>query len=177
MQPCVSGSPAFLLAGDFTWDQWDRILLNLFNYVYPANMCHSTLKLDQSSSLYHNPKTDPFGKGTEIHLTPAESQICPVAAFHHQAPLHRIPLQPIPWPLFKIVPRLPNQNLLASKYSGYSLVQKGAAVFASREGIPHSDIILLGWWKSDAVDIYMNEVVKPDLKTKLLNQQSQLLRD
>jgi hypothetical protein len=158
-----------LLAGEFTWDQWDRILLNLLDYVYSANICHSTLKPDQSPSLYHNPKTDPFGKGTEIHLAPAGSQICPVAAFHHPLPTASL-FNRSHGPFSRSFLVYQIKNLLASKYSGYSLVQKGAAVFASREGIPRSDIILLGWWKSDAVDIYMNKVVKPDLKTKLLNQ-------
>src|SRR5271167_1422831 len=111
---CV-GFAALLLAGEFTWDQWDRILLNLLDYVYSANMCHSTLKPDQSPSLYHNPKTDPFGKGTEIHLAPAGSQICPVAAFHHPPPTASLFIEPILWPLFKIVACLSNQKLTVSR--------------------------------------------------------------
>ena len=54
MQPCVSDSPLFFERGSSPGS--NGILLNLLDYVYPANMCHSTLKPDQSPSLYHHPK-------------------------------------------------------------------------------------------------------------------------
>jgi len=59
-------------------------------------------------------------------------------------------------------------------YSGHSL-RKGAAATADCNGISKDNIKLLGRWKSDAVDVYINELRKPDHIQKLLHLNSQLL--
>jgi hypothetical protein len=131
-------------------------------------------------------KTDPFGKGTEIYLPPSGSEICPVAALHHL--FERFPSDGTA-PLFNrgygafsrsyfvenVKIYLLRIGLDPSNYSGHSL-RKGAAVSASREGISRAEIQLLGRWKSDAVDIYINEVSKADHQAKILNLRSKLLR-
>ena len=67
-----------------------------------------------------------------------------------------------------------NAGISTIGYSGHSL-RKGAAVTADRNGISKHDIKLLGRWKSDAVDIYINERKKPDHIQKILLLNSQLL--
>jgi len=54
------------------------------------------------------------------------------------------------------------------------LLNAGAAATAARNGISKDDIKLLGRWKSDAVDVYINELQKPDHMHKLLALNSQL---
>ena len=41
-------------------------------------------------------------------------------------------------------------------------------------GIPKEDIKLMGRWKSDAIDVYLNELNESDHTRKLLNLNSQL---
>lgn len=60
------------------------------------------------------------------------------------------------------------------RFSGHS-IRKGAAVTAAAKGISRDNIKLLGRWKSDAVDIYINEIHKFDYAYKLLQLNSQLL--
>jgi hypothetical protein len=52
-------------------------------------------------------------------------------------------------------------------YSGPSL-RKGAAVSTAANGISRDDIKLLGHWKSDAVDRYINEITLTDHINKML---------
>ena len=58
-------------------------------------------------------------------------------------------------------------------FSGHSL-RKGAAVSAAANGISRDDIKLLGRWKSDAVDVYINELGHKDHIEKLLQLNSKL---
>jgi hypothetical protein len=67
-----------------------------------------------------------------------------------------------------------NAGISTISYSGHSL-RKGAAVTVDRNGIPKHDIKLLGRWKSDAVDVYINERQKSDHIQKILLINSQLL--
>ena len=53
-------------------------------------------------------------------------------------------------------------------YSGHSL-RKGAAVTATAKGMSKDEIKLLGRWKSNAVDIYINDVGPVAHDTKLLS--------
>jgi hypothetical protein len=58
-------------------------------------------------------------------------------------------------------------------FSGHSL-RKGAAVSAAANGISKDDIKLLGRWKSDAVDVYINEIHEHENTRKLLFLNSKL---
>ena len=60
-----------------------------------------------------------------------------------------------------------------SNFSGHSL-RKGAAVTAAANGISKENIKLLGRWRSDAVDIYINELSEKDHRKKLLQLNAQL---
>ena len=59
-------------------------------------------------------------------------------------------------------------------YSGHSL-RKGAAVTAAAKGISRDEIKILGRWKSDAVDLYINEVSQSSLTSNLLSLNSKFL--
>ena len=67
-----------------------------------------------------------------------------------------------------------NAGISTSGYSRHSL-RKGAAVIADRNDISRHDIKLLGRWKSDAVDVYIDERQKPDHIQKILHLNAQLL--
>jgi len=65
---------------------------------------------------------------------------------------------------------LPSVQLLHSEF--YSI---GAAVTADRNGISKHDIQILGRWKSDAVDVYIDERQKSEHIHKILLLNAQLL--
>jgi hypothetical protein len=124
--------------------------------------------------------------GAEIFLSPASLPcICPVAALHTL--FTRFPAPPDS-PLFcrlvgpfsraffigKVKSLLLLIGLDPSKYSGHSL-RKGAAVSAAMAGISKEDIKILGRWRSDAVDIYINETTKVQHRRRVLSLQSTLL--
>ena len=130
-------------------------------------------------------KTDPYRKGTAIQLASTESPLCPVKAlvklFQNQ------PKQPTA-PLFsrshgrafnrayvidQIKEMLLRSGISAVHFSGHS-IRKSAAVSAAAQGISKEDIKLLGRWKSDAVDIYINELAQADKIAKLLHLNSRL---
>src|SRR5579859_600430 len=119
---------------------------------------------------------------------------------HRQPPLSTLPAQSAPSPL-RSLPRFPscplfgrpfqqpftktffvrsmhllllNAGIPTFGYSGHSL-RKGAAVTADRNGISRHHIKLLWRWKSDAVDIYINERRKSERMHRLLFLNSQLL--
>jgi hypothetical protein len=79
-----------------------------------------------------------------------------------------------PYFIFKMHELLLNAGISTSGYSGHSL-RKGAAVTADLNGISRHDIKLLGRWTSDAVDVYINERLKPDHIQKILRLNAQLL--
>ena len=65
-------------------------------------------------------------------------------------------------------------NIPTAGFSGHS-IRKGAAVTAAANGISRENIQLLGRWKSDAVDTYINEIHESEQIQKLLQLNSQLL--
>jgi hypothetical protein len=67
-----------------------------------------------------------------------------------------------------------NAGISPFGYSGHSL-GKGAAVTADMNGISQYNIKLLGRWKSDAVNVYIDERRKPDHIRKILRLNTQLL--
>jgi len=67
-----------------------------------------------------------------------------------------------------------NAGISTFGYSGHSL-RKGATVTADCNGISRHDIKLLGRWKSDVVDAYIDEREKPDHIQKILHLNARLL--
>ena len=130
-------------------------------------------------------KTDPYRKGVTIQLAASPSSVCPVSAL--RVLYSRYP-RPSNHPLFcrphglafskrffisKIRELLLRAGIPSVGFSGHS-IRKGAAVTASLNGISKENIKLLGRWKSDAVDVYINELHESDLIHKLLSLNSQL---
>jgi len=73
----------------------------------------------------------------------------------------------------KIKELLLRSGISNANFSGHSL-RKGAAVTAAANGISKENIKLLGRWRSDAVDIYINELAEKDHISKLLQLNAQL---
>ena len=126
-------------------------------------------------------KTDQSHVGVEIHLAHSPcSPLCPVMALRTlfnrypapvDAPLFIRPFgQPFDRSFFILTMHhlLLDAGISTVGYSGHSL-RKGAAVTADRNGISRHDIKLLGRWKSDAVDVYIDERQKPDHIRKILH--------
>jgi hypothetical protein len=67
----------------------------------------------------------------------------------------------------KIHQLLLKARIATTGFSGHS-IRKGAAVTAASHGISKEDIKLMGRWKSDAVQVYIDEVGAAQHKTKLL---------
>ena len=178
---CVAFA-AFFRPGDFTWDTWspESHLLQIARHHVAFHPTSVTLTLPSS-------KTDQFRVGTEIYLAEApSSSICPVSALRMLfdrfpapplAPLFSRPFnQPFSntFLLFTMHQLLLNAGIPTFGYSGHSL-RKGAAVTADRNGVSKHDIKLLGRWKSDAVDVYINERQKPERIQKILRLNALLL--
>ena len=111
-------------------------------------------------------KTDPFREGTTINLPRTGDDLCPVAALLSWL-VYR---GPSPGPLFltqsgaplarpslvtELRGALSKLGLEADQYSGHSF-RKGAATTAAAQGIPDSQIKLLGRRKSSAFQRYLH---------------------
>jgi hypothetical protein len=173
----------FLRPGEFTWVRWD--------YGESPKSClarkHVTFTR-QGTVILRLPasKTDPYRQGTDIYLASTGSILCPVSALHQL--FERFPAKPND-PLFSRVAGLPfsrtyvvdkikgfllRSGFTPSQYNGHSL-RKGAAVSAIAAGATKDEVKLLGRWKSDAVDIYINEVDKSTLASRMLALNNLLL--
>jgi len=73
----------------------------------------------------------------------------------------------------KIKDLLLRAGIPTTGFSGHSL-RKGAAVSAAANGMSCDEIKLLGRWKSDADDVYINEISHADRVQKLLQLNSKL---
>jgi hypothetical protein len=149
---------------------------------------HHTFQPDGSVTLIlPSSKTDPSHIGTKIYLARSLfSTICPVRALltlfgrypaHPDAPLFIRPFcQPFTKPFFICAMQrlLLNAGISVVGYSGHSL-RKGAAVTADRNGISRQGIQLLGRWKGDVVDLYIDEGRKSDEARKMLHLNAELL--
>jgi hypothetical protein len=178
---CV-GFAAFLRSGEFTWDTWStESALSCLSRMHVAFLPTSVILTLPAS------KTDPFRIGEDIYLAYSpHSPICPVTALKNLFQTYpKSNLSPLfvgppghpfskPYFVFKMHELLLNAGISTTGYSGHSL-RKGAAVTADRNGISKNDIKLLGRWKSDAVDVYINERQKPDHIQKILRLNAQLL--
>ena len=164
----------FLRSGEFTWDTPNSALLRR----------HVVFNKDSVTLTLPSSKTDPFGRGVAIQLALSTSPLCPVSALRNlysrfprdQAqPLFSRTVGPFNRQYFvdKVRELLLRAGIATTGYSGHSL-RKGAAVSAAAIGISREDIKLLGRWKSDAVDIYINEVSAADHTQKLLQLNNKL---
>jgi hypothetical protein len=161
---CV-GFATFLRSGEFTWDTW-------FSDSHHTHLSrkHVVFKPDGPVVLtLPTSKTDQFHVGVDIYLAQSRhSPICPVEAlrclFLRYPALPKAPLftRPSGQPFAKsffihaIHNLLLNAGISTFGYSRHSL-RKGAAVTADQNGISRHDIKLLGRWKSNAVDVYIDE--------------------
>jgi hypothetical protein len=179
---CV-GFAAFLRSGEFTWTTWTSASHRLH-----LSRKHVTFEPDGSVALIlPSSKTDPYHVGTTIYLARSlSSTICPVRALptllsrypaHPDAPLFIRPFcQPFTKSFFVFAMQcsLLNAGISMVGYSGHSL-RKGAAVTADRNGVSRQNIQLLGRWKSDSVDVYIDEGRKSDQARKMLHLNAKLL--
>jgi hypothetical protein len=161
---CVTFA-AFLRSGDFTWDTWSPS-----SHLTHLSWKHITFHTSFVTLTLPASKTDQFHVGTDIYFAANPlSPLCPVKALKllfgrypasPHAPLFMRPFQqPFTNPAFFVHTMhllLLNAGIPTLGYLGHSL-RKGAAIIADRNRISHHHIKLLGRWKSDAVDIYINE--------------------
>jgi len=178
---CVAFA-AFLRCGELTWNTWSpeshHSLLSRDHVVFhPTSV---TLTLPSS-------KTDQYCVGIKIYLASSpHSPLCPVMALENlftlyprppHSPLFARPhSQPFTKQFFvlKIRELLLNAGISTVGFSGHSL-RKGAAATADSNGISKHNIQLLGRWKSNAVDVYINELQTAKHIQKILLLNSQLL--
>jgi hypothetical protein len=179
---CVAFA-AFLRSGEFTWSSWSGK-----HYQSHLSRCHVIFKKDSVVLTLPASKTDPFRHGADIHLASSPSSpLCPVAALQTLFQRHpRPPTDPLfsraynhPFTKLHLINSIHELLLQAGLstfgFTGHS-IRKGAAVTAAMNGISKDNIKLLGRWKSDAVDIYINEISHSDHAKKLLLLNSQLTR-
>ena len=130
-------------------------------------------------------KTDQFATGVEIPLAASSSPLCPVTAIRTLHARHPAPpdapafnrnFGPFSKRYFidKVHEYLLRAGISTHGFSGHSL-RKGAAVTAKARGLSKDEIKLLGRWKSDAVDVYINEVPHSTATANLLSLNSRLL--
>lgn len=166
---CVAFS-GFLRCGEFTWNSWESYKSSQHSLSRKHVKFHTngsvTLTLPAS-------KTDPYRTGTVIQLVPSISPLCPVKALTKLFRLHPKgeddPLSsrsiggPFNGQFFvdKIKEILLQAGISTFGFSGHS-IRKGAAVSAATNGISKDNIKLLGRWKSDAVDVHINELSEHD---------------
>jgi hypothetical protein len=129
---------------------------------------------------------DPFRRGVDIHLASSQSPLCPVATLtqlfktYPSSPLQSLFTRPHGQPFTKQFLLVTIHHLLLQAgisitgFSGHSIL-KGAVVTAAANGISKGNIRLLGRWKSDVVDLYINEIRESEHIHKLLQLNSQLL--
>jgi hypothetical protein len=157
---CVAFA-AFLRCGEFTWDIWSST--HHFSFLARHHVkfnSYGSVTLTLPSS-----KTDHNRTGVEIQLAPTSSQLRRVNALNE---LYSSFPRPRNDPLFSRTRSRPftrqfviqpihrlllQAGIPTRSFSGHSL-RKGAAVTAAANGISRDEIKLLGWWKSDAVDVY-----------------------
>jgi hypothetical protein len=177
---CVAFA-AFLRCGEFTWNYWS----NTHHLSFLARQ-HVKFNADNSVTLtLPSSKADPYRVGVQIQLASTSSPLCPVKALtklfslfprsRHDPLFSRTRHRPFSKKfVVQTIHRLLLQTGIPTRgFSGHSL-RKGAAVTAAAAGMSREEIKLLGRWKSDAVDVYINELSKSDTTRKLLLLNSKL---
>jgi hypothetical protein len=172
--------PSFDL--EFTWDSWWST-----SSAFNAAREHITFGPNSVALNLPASKTNLFRNGVAIQLAASPtSPLCPVRALRQlftqfpRDPFRPLNSLPDSWTFQQDIPHHHDRRLVApSRYpytqvSGHS-VRKAAAVSAAAKGLSRADIKLLGRWKSDAVNMYINEISQSDiLAHKFLQLNSQL---
>jgi len=177
---CVSFA-AFLRAGEFTWDSWDP-------KTSPSHsLARGHVKFNNNGSVtirLPSSKTDPSKLGTDIHLAATTSILCPVSALKRlfrqcpaepNSPLFSKPLGSFTKSFFmlRVHNLLVRVGISTIGFSGHS-IRKGAAVSAISNGISREDVKKMGRWKSDAVQVYIDEVDSNQHLTNMIRLNAQL---
>jgi hypothetical protein len=160
---------AFLRSGELTWDTWDHNSHHL-------HLSRGSVQFIKNGAILLLPrsKTDPFGKGTPIVLSPAPDEACPIRAL--KTLFSRYPTANTT-PLFNRLAGPFNQSwfvaslkdaILASghdpsHFSGHSF-RRGAANSAVAAGLSKDELKELGRWKSDAVNRYLTSESSTQLR-------------
>ena len=110
-------------------------------------------------------KTDQFKQGTALYLAATRNDLCPVAAIlsylarrpNGEGPLF-VSKAGDPLTRLKFVTKLrqvlQQVGIQADQYTGHSF-RIGAATTAAAKGIPDNMIKALGWWTSEAYQVYI----------------------
>jgi hypothetical protein len=159
------GFAAFLQSGEFTWDSWDpttspQLHLARQHLKFTASGLIVTLTSSKTA----------VATNVDIYLAPSTSPLCPVSAVRRlvsQCPAppnstafarsFRGPFTKLYF-IRKVHEYLLRAGIPTAGFSGHSL-QKGAAVSANGKGLSKDEIKSLGRWKSDAVDLYINDIL------------------
>ena len=170
----------FLRAGEFTWETWD----------YLSSQSHLARKYvifnvnESVTFIFSFFKTDSYDKDTAIHLFQANFALCFVQAFIilfcNQFKLLNDSLFSRIIDSFnrvyiieKIKELLLRSGISNINFSDHSL-RKETIVTMIANDISKENIKLLDRWKSDAIDIYINELAEKDHISKLLQLNTQL---
>lgn len=154
----------FLRAGEFTIDTLESF--DPASHLTPTDISVDSREDPQVVSVrIKQSKTDPFRRGTTIHLGRTGNSFCPVAAVlaylarrgPQQGPLFRFSVG-TPLSRRRLVDEL-RRALTATgfdctQYSGHSF-RIGAATTAAARGVEDSTIRSLGRWRSDAYQLYI----------------------
>lgn len=167
----------FLRPGEFTWREKDL-----------ENELFAKWHLTTSSVIFYDDfllltlpvsKTDPFRRGVTISIAAANDEACPVKSLKHL--LTAFPARqsaPLFFPGQALSPQLVIQELRKKmmqlghqgNYSGHSF-RRGAATSAERAGLSRPQIKILGRWKSEAVERYIDKNPAVYLATLRIFQQ------
>jgi hypothetical protein len=171
----------FLRSGEFTWTSWSDQ-----HHQFHLSRKHVSFQEDHVTLMLPMSKTDPYRRGTTIHLPSSFSPLCPVIALtqlfrqYPSSPFQPLFSRPHGQPfsrqffLLKLRELLLQIGVPTAGFSGHS-IRKSAAITAAAADISRDDIKLLGRWKTDTVDIYINELPESDHNKKSLQLHSRLI--
>jgi hypothetical protein len=161
----------FLRSGEFTYSAQD---LNDTEYPFAEwHITRASISFDPTVEMMHlhlpSSKTDPFRRGVSIAIAAdAENPFCPVNSMiaYFQATPFRDPRAPLfvrqgglAFTREYVIKELQQLALAAGlpgNFTGHSF-RRGAATWAWQQGISEDDIKVLGRWKSEAVQRYIEK--------------------
>ena len=150
---CVAFA-GFLRSGEFTWNTWEPLSL----WKSQLTKEHGSFNVNGSVTLTPpTSKTDQYRKGTNIHLSPSNTSLCPVKALSILSQYH--PSSPMN-PLFSRMYGPFNKSYFVDKMKELLLHAGISSAHISGHSIRKEDIKLRGRWKSDAVDMYTKKTLR-----------------